>query len=103
MWRPCGTCGGGLRHRSGKRLSPLRSGVDHLAPARLQFAQGWLSLAARVGENPPKVRRYLASLMEELFVTQDRSTSSTRSDRSAPCSGSEPALLRLRETLEVSK
>ncbi|WP_321893233.1 IclR family transcriptional regulator [Paraburkholderia tropica] len=72
------------------------------------------ALAARIGENPAKVHRYLASLMEESFVIQDRSTPEytlgpqcitlglTAMRLADPVRLSEPALVRLRESLEVT-
>jgi len=72
------------------------------------------ALAARVGEPPAKVHRYLASLMEESFVTQDPNTQQyalgpqcitlgLAAMRIAdPVRLAEPALVRLRESLEVT-
>jgi DNA-binding IclR family transcriptional regulator len=71
-------------------------------------------LAARLGENPAKVHRYLASLMDESFVTQDRGTQQyalgpqciaiglAAMRMADPIRLSEPALVRLRESLEVT-
>jgi DNA-binding IclR family transcriptional regulator len=72
------------------------------------------ALAARVGEPPAKVHRYLASLMEESFVSQDRSTQQymlgpqciaiglAAMRLADPVRLAEPALVRLRESLEVT-
>ncbi len=72
------------------------------------------ALAAHMGENPAKVHRYLASLMEESFVIQDQGTQryclgpqcisiGLAAMRIAdPIRLSEPSLVRLRESLEVT-
>ncbi|MFM0626987.1 IclR family transcriptional regulator [Paraburkholderia xenovorans] len=71
------------------------------------------ALAARVGENPAKVHRYLASLMEESFVTQDSTQQYALGPQcialglaamrlADPVRLSEPSLVRLRESLEVT-
>ncbi|MBR8238476.1 IclR family transcriptional regulator [Burkholderia sp. AU42008] len=72
------------------------------------------ALAARLDENPAKVHRYLASLMEESFVTQERATQQyvlgpqcisigLAAIRMAdPIRLAEPSLVRLRERLEVT-
>jgi DNA-binding IclR family transcriptional regulator len=72
------------------------------------------ALAAHLNENPAKVHRYLASLMEESFVTQDAATQQyclgpqcisigLAAMRVAdPIRLSEPSLVRLRESLEVT-
>lgn len=72
------------------------------------------ALAARVGEAPAKVHRYLASLIEESFVSQDPNTQQytlgphcitigLAAMRIAdPVRLAEPALVRLRERLEVT-
>lgn len=72
------------------------------------------ALAARLGENPAKVHRYLASLIDESLVTQERGTQlyalgsqciviGLAALRIAdPIRLSEPSLVHLRETLEVT-
>jgi DNA-binding IclR family transcriptional regulator len=72
------------------------------------------ALAARLHENPAKVHRYLASLMEESFVTQDSGTQQyvlgpqciaiglAAMRMADPIRLAEPSLLRLRENLEVT-
>lgn len=72
------------------------------------------NLAAHLQENPAKVHRYLASLMEEAFVTQDRGTQQyclgpqcialgLAAMRTVdPIRLSEPSLVRIRESLEVT-
>ncbi|OLL28005.1 IclR family transcriptional regulator [Burkholderia sp. SRS-W-2-2016] len=72
------------------------------------------ALAARLGENPAKVHRYLASLMEESFVTQDKGTQQyvlgpqciaiglSAMRMADPIRLAEPSLIRLRERLEVT-
>lgn len=72
------------------------------------------ALAARLGENPAKVHRYLASLMEESFVIQDRGTQQyvlgsqciaiglAAMRMADPIRLAEPSLIRLRENLEVT-
>ncbi|WP_269501637.1 IclR family transcriptional regulator [Burkholderia sp. IMCC1007] len=72
------------------------------------------ALAARLSENPAKVHRYLASLIEESFVTQDKGTQQyvlgpqciaiglSAMRVADPIRLAEPALMRLRERLEVT-
>ncbi|CAB3800519.1 hypothetical protein LMG28614_05200 [Paraburkholderia ultramafica] len=72
------------------------------------------ALAAHLRENPAKVHRYLASLMEDSFVTQGQGTQQyclgpqcisigLAAMRIAdPIRSSEPSLVRLRENLEVT-
>lgn len=72
------------------------------------------ALAAQVGESPAKVHRYLASLMQEGMVEQDSTTQRyvlgpeliqiglAAMRQAEPIRQSEPALVRLRESLEVT-
>jgi len=72
------------------------------------------ALAAQVGESPAKVHRYLVSLMQEGLVDQDPSTQRyflgpeliriglAAMRQAEPIRQAEPALVRLRERLEVT-
>ncbi|MDM0029378.1 IclR family transcriptional regulator [Variovorax saccharolyticus] len=72
------------------------------------------ALAAHVGESPAKVHRYLASLMQEGLVDQDITTQRyllgpelirlglAAMRQAEPIRHAEPALIRLRESLEVT-
>ena len=72
------------------------------------------TLSGRLGENPAKVHRYLASLMEESFVTQEKETQQyclgpqciaigLAAMRTVdPIRLAEPSLVHLRESLEVT-
>ncbi len=82
--------------------------------ARLGGRASLTGLAAYVGESPAKVHRYLVSLIEEGLVTQDALTQQYRLGPEAMMIGAaamrqadpvriaEPALVRLREQLEVT-
>jgi DNA-binding IclR family transcriptional regulator len=72
------------------------------------------ALAARLGESPAKVHRYLASLVQEGLVDQEASSQRyflgpeliqiglTAMRQSDPIRLAEPALVRLRESLEIT-
>lgn len=72
------------------------------------------ALAAHVGESPAKVHRYLASLMQEGLVDQDATTQRyflgpeliqiglAAMRQAEPIRQAEPALVRLRESLEIT-
>jgi len=72
------------------------------------------ALASHVGESPAKVHRYLASLMQEGMVDQDSTTQRyvlgpeliqiglAAMRQAEPIRQSEPALVRLRESLEIT-
>lgn len=82
--------------------------------ARLGGRASLTALAAHVGESPAKVHRYLASLVEEELVTQDSGSQhyflgaaaiqiGVAAMRQAdPLRLAEPALVHLRESLEVT-
>lgn len=82
--------------------------------ARLGGRASLTALAAHVGESPAKVHRYLASLVEEGLVAQDSGSQAYHLGTEAiqiglaamrqadPIRAAEPALVRLRESLEVT-
>ncbi len=82
--------------------------------ARMGGNAGLSGLAAHVGESPAKVHRYLASLVQEGLVAQDVDSQRYRLGpeainiglaamrQSDPVRAAEPALVRLREGLEVT-
>lgn len=82
--------------------------------ARLGGRASLTALAAHVGESPAKVHRYLASLQEEELVSQDAGSQHYHLGPEAiqiglaamrqadPIRVAEPALVRLREQLEVT-
>ncbi|MFV9474159.1 IclR family transcriptional regulator [Advenella sp. RU8] len=82
--------------------------------ARIGGSASLTALSAYLNENPAKVHRYLASLIEEELVIQDPETQQYRLGleamfiglaamrQSDPIRLAEPALIRLRETLEVT-
>lgn len=82
--------------------------------ARLGGRASLTALARHVGENPAKVHRYLISMMEENLVSQDPVSSQYYLGAEAiqiglaamrlvePVRVAEPALVRLRETLEMT-
>ncbi len=82
--------------------------------ARMGGRASLSGLAAHVGESPAKVHRYLVSLIEEGLVAQDSATQQYRLGTEAMMIGvaamrqadpvrlAEPALARLRESLEVT-
>ncbi|KTT25885.1 IclR family transcriptional regulator [Pseudacidovorax intermedius] len=82
--------------------------------ARLGGRASLTALATHMGESPAKVHRYLASLVEEELVTQDSGSQHYHLGPAAiqigvaamrqadPLRLAEPALVRLRESLEVT-
>ncbi len=82
--------------------------------ARLGGRASLTALSAHVGESPAKVHRYLASLVEEALVVQDSGSQHYHLGTEAiqiglaamrqadPIRVAEPALIRLREALEVT-
>ncbi|WP_082728102.1 IclR family transcriptional regulator [Burkholderia mayonis] len=82
--------------------------------ARLGGRATLTALAMHVDESPAKVHRYLASLIEEGFVSQDRGTQQyclgtealligvAAMRQAEPIRAAEPALVRLREALELT-
>ncbi|MBK1780115.1 IclR family transcriptional regulator [Advenella sp. WQ 585] len=82
--------------------------------ARMGGSASLTALASHVNENPAKVHRYLASLIEEELVIQDPESQQYRLSMEAmfiglsamrqsdPIRLGEPALIRLRENLEVT-
>ena len=82
--------------------------------ARLGGRAGLTALASHVGESPAKVHRYLVSLVEEGLVTQDTGSQQytlgfesmliglAAMRQADPIRVAEPALIRLRETLEAT-
>ncbi|MFA5703254.1 MAG: IclR family transcriptional regulator [Advenella sp.] len=82
--------------------------------ARIGGSASLTALSAYLNENPAKVHRYLASLIEEELVIQDPESQQYRLGieamfiglsamrQSDPIRQAEPALIRLRETLEVT-
>ncbi len=82
--------------------------------ARMGGSASLTALASHVNENPAKVHRYLASLIEEELVIQDPESQQYRLGMEAmfiglsamrqsdPIRLGEPALIRLRENLEVT-
>ncbi|WP_407851686.1 IclR family transcriptional regulator [Bordetella petrii] len=82
--------------------------------ARLGGRASLTALAAHVAESPAKVHRYLASLIEEGLVQQDAGSQQyylglqalllgvAAMRQAEPVRLAEPALVRLRETLEVT-
>jgi DNA-binding IclR family transcriptional regulator len=98
-----------------QRVQSAQTGMAVLKGlARLGGRASLSGLAAHVGESPAKVHRYLVSLIEEGLVAQDSTTQQYRLGTEAmmigvaamrqadPVRVAEPALARLRETLEVT-
>ncbi len=98
-----------------QRVQSAQTGMAVLKGlARLGGRASLTGLAAYVGESPAKVHRYLVSLIEEGLVTQDALTQQYRLGPEAMMIGAaamrqadpvriaEPALVRLREQLEVT-
>jgi DNA-binding IclR family transcriptional regulator len=98
-----------------RRVQSAEMGLSVLkALGRLGGAAGLTSIAAEVGELPPKVHRYLASLLQEGFVSQDAATQHYQLGPEALQLGliairrtdivraSDPALLRLRDHLGLT-
>ena len=82
--------------------------------ARLGGRASLTALAAHIGESPAKVHRYLVSLQEEGLVAQDPGSQQyflgaeairigiAAMRQAEPIRAAEPALVRLRESLEVT-
>jgi DNA-binding IclR family transcriptional regulator len=98
-----------------QRVQSAQTGMAVLKGlARLGGRASLSGLAAAVGESPAKVHRYLVSLIEEGLVAQDSTTQQYLLGAEAMMIGVaamrqadpvrivEPALVRLRETLEVT-
>lgn len=98
-----------------QRVQSAQTGMAVLKGlARLGGRASLSGLAASVGESPAKVHRYLVSLIEEGLVAQDPSTQQYLLGAEAMMIGvaamrqadpvriAEPALVRLRESLEVT-
>lgn len=98
-----------------QRVQSAQTGMAVLKGlARLGGRASLSGLAAGVGESPAKVHRYLVSLIEEGLVAQDTSTQQYMLGAEAMMIGvaamrqadpvriAEPALVRLRESLEVT-
>ncbi|HEV3429861.1 MAG TPA: IclR family transcriptional regulator [Paraburkholderia sp.] len=98
-----------------QRVQSAQTGMAVLKGlARMGGRASLSGLAAHVGESPAKVHRYLVSLVEEGLVVQDSATQQYRLGTEAmmigvaamrqadPVRVAEPALARLRETLEVT-
>ncbi|QGZ61797.1 IclR family transcriptional regulator [Paraburkholderia acidisoli] len=98
-----------------QRVQSAQTGMAVLKGlARLGGRASLSGLAAAVGESPAKVHRYLVSLIEEGLVAQDTATQQYLLGAEAMMIGvaamrqadpvriAEPALVRLRESLEVT-
>lgn len=98
-----------------QRVQSAQTGMAVLKGlARLGGRASLSGLAAGVGESPAKVHRYLVSLIEEGLVAQDTATQQYLLGAEAMMIGvaamrqadpvriAEPALVRLRESLEVT-
>jgi DNA-binding IclR family transcriptional regulator len=98
-----------------RRVQSAEMGLSVLkALGRLGGTAGLTSIAAEVGELPPKVHRYLASLLQEGFVSQDAATQRYQLGPEALQLGlvairradvvraSDPVLLRLRDRLGLT-
>ncbi|WP_081772011.1 IclR family transcriptional regulator [Paraburkholderia nodosa] len=98
-----------------QRVQSAQTGMAVLKGlARLGGRASLSGLAACVGESPAKVHRYLVSLIEEGLVAQDTTTQQyllgveammigvAAMRQADPVRIAEPALVRLRETLEVT-
>ncbi|MCX5542616.1 IclR family transcriptional regulator [Paraburkholderia sp. CNPSo 3076] len=98
-----------------QRVQSAQTGMAVLKGlARLGGRASLSGLAACVGESPAKVHRYLVSLIEEGLVAQDTATQQyllgveammigvAAMRQADPVRIAEPALVRLRETLEVT-
>ena len=108
------TAGAASRERR-QRVQSAQTGMAVLKGlARLGGRASLSGLAGYVGESPAKVHRYLVSLIEEGLVAQDGATQQyllgaeammigVAAMRAAdPVRAAEPALVRLREALEVT-
>jgi DNA-binding IclR family transcriptional regulator len=98
-----------------QRVQSAQTGMAVLKGlARIGGRASLTSLAAYVGESPAKVHRYLASLIEEGLVAQDTGSQQyllgpqalmigvAAMRQADPVRIAEPALVRLREQLEVT-
>jgi DNA-binding IclR family transcriptional regulator len=98
-----------------QRVQSAQTGMAVLKGlARLGGRASLSGLAAAVGESPAKVHRYLVSLIEEELVAQDTATQQyllgpeammigvAAMRQADPVRIAEPALVRLRESLEVT-
>lgn len=98
-----------------QRVQSAQTGMAVLKGlARLGGRASLSGLAGHVGESPAKVHRYLASLIEEGLVAQDSATQQYLLGTEAmmigvaamrqadPVRAAEPALVRLREALELT-
>ncbi|RQH00151.1 IclR family transcriptional regulator [Paraburkholderia dinghuensis] len=105
---------GAARERR-QRVQSAQTGMAVLKGlARLGGRASLTGLAAYVGESPAKVHRYLASLIDEGFVAQDTGSQQyllgpealmigvAAMRQADPVRIAEPALVRLREQLEVT-
>lgn len=112
--RASATAGTATRERR-QRVQSAQTGMAVLKGlARLGGRASLSGLAGHVGESPAKVHRYLVSLIEEGLVAQDSATQQYRLGAEAmligvaamreadPVRAAEPALVRLREALEVT-
>ena len=98
-----------------QRVQSAETGMAVLKALSAMGGSASLSaLAARLGESPAKVHRYLASLVQEGLVDQEASSQRyflgpeliqiglTAMRQSDPIRLAEPALVRLRESLEIT-
>ncbi|MGJ7507115.1 IclR family transcriptional regulator [Variovorax sp. GT1P44] len=98
-----------------QRVQSAETGMAVLkALSGMGGSAGLSALAAQVGESPAKVHRYLASLIQEGLVDQDTSSQRyflgpeliqiglTAMRQAEPIRLAEPALVRLRESLEIT-
>jgi DNA-binding IclR family transcriptional regulator len=105
---------GGARERR-QRVQSAQTGMAVLKGlARIGGRASLSGLAAHVGESPAKVHRYLASLIDEGLVAQDTGSQQyllgpqalmigvAAMRQADPVRIAEPALVRLREQLEVT-
>lgn len=105
---------GAVRERR-QRVQSAQTGMAVLKGlARIGGRASLTGLAAYVGESPAKVHRYLASLIDEGLVAQDAGTQQyllgpeammigvAAMRQADPVRIAEPALVRLREQLEVT-
>ncbi|WP_322048897.1 IclR family transcriptional regulator [Paraburkholderia sp. J67] len=110
-----GTTPAGATRERRQRVQSAQTGMAVLKGlARMGGRASLSGLAAHVGESPAKVHRYLVSLIEEGLVAQDSATQQYRLGTEAMMIGvaamrqadpvrlAEPALARLRESLEVT-
>lgn len=109
------TSAGAATRERRQRVQSAQTGMAVLKGlARLGGRASLSGLAGYVGESPAKVHRYLVSLIEEGLVAQDGATQQYLLGAEAmmigvaamrqadPVRAAEPALVRLREALEVT-